>query len=264
MPSPPPSSKSSARRTTRRELLQAGVAAVAPLIVSARVFGSADAPAANDRVHVGVIGAGIRGRHLIGDMPGDGRVVALCDCFLPRVQRTLKPDAEGPDAAVLARFLEHDAADCAAYADYPAMIDEAKLDAILIAAPDHHHVQAAMLACQAGLDVYCEKPLSLTIREGRRLVEAVRRYDRVLQVGSQQQSMEMDKFACQFVRDGGLGKVSHVEVQNWPGPLRYEGLPEEPVPQGMHWDLFCAATPTRSRETSPTRRWCWWRTAGPR
>ena len=87
------------------------------------------------------------------------------------------------------------------------MIDEAQLDAVVITAPDHHHAHAAMLACQAGLDVYCEKPLSLTIGEGRRLVEAVRRYDRVFQVGSQQRSMEMDRFACQFVREGGIGKV---------------------------------------------------------
>ena len=125
------------------------------------------------------------------------------------------------------------------------MIDEARLDAVIITTPDHHHVQAAMLACQAGLDVYCEKPLSLTIGEGRRLVEAVRHYGRVLQVGSQQRSMEMDRFACQFVREGGIGKVSKVEVKNFPGPLLYEDLTSEPIPSGMHWDLFCGPRPLR-------------------
>jgi predicted dehydrogenase len=102
-----------------------------------------------------------------------------------------------------------------------------------------------MRACQAGLDVYCEKPLSLTVAEGRKLVVAVRRHRRVLQVGSQQRSMEMDRFACQFVRAGGLGRISYVELQNWPGPLRDGDLPAEPMPDGMAWDLFCGPTPSR-------------------
>jgi predicted dehydrogenase len=96
------------------------------------------------------------------------------------------------------------------------------------------------------MDVYCEKPLSLTIGEGKRLVEAVRHYDRILQVGSQQRSMEMDRFACKFVRDGGIGKISKVEVKNFPGPLRYDGLPTERVPNGMFWDQFCGPRPARS------------------
>jgi predicted dehydrogenase len=204
--------------------------ASAPLFIPSRVFGDRDAPGANDRVHIGVVGIGIRGRYLIRDMPADGRVTALCDCYLPRVERVRKAAPETKYAA---------------YADYRTMIDEAKLDAVIIATPDHHHVHAAILACRAGLDVYCEKPLSLTIGEGKKLVEAVRRYDRVLQVGSQQRSMEMDRFACQFVREGGIGKVPKVEVKNWPGPLRYEALPAEPVPDGMHWDLFCGPRPLR-------------------
>jgi predicted dehydrogenase len=204
--------------------------AYAPLIIPSRVFGGQDVPGANDRVYIGVVGIGIRGRYLIRDMPADERVTALCDCYLPRVEKVQKAAPETTYAA---------------YADYRTMIDQAKLDALIIATPDHHHVHAAILACRAGIDVYCEKPLSLTISEGRRLVEAVRRYDRVLQVGSQQRSMEMDRFACQFVREGGIGKVPKVEVKNWPGPLRYEALPAEPLPDGMHWDLFCGPRPLR-------------------
>lgn len=185
---------------------------------------------ANDQIAVGLIGAGIRGRVLARDMPGDARIVAVCDCYTPRIEqvRSLIPDKR-----------------ITAYSDYREMIAEAKLDAVVITAPDHHHVLAAMLACQAGLDVYCEKPLSLTIGEGKRLVAAVRHYRRVLQVGSQQRSMEMDRFACQFVREGGLGQISKVEVKNFPGPLPYEGVPGEPIPDGMHWDLFCGPRPTR-------------------
>jgi len=85
------------------------------------------------------------------------------------------------------------------------MLDDGELDAVVTGAPDHHHVQAALLACQLCLDAYCEEPLSLTIRQGRRLVEAVHSSGRVLQVGSQQRSRQMDRFASQSVREGGLG-----------------------------------------------------------
>jgi predicted dehydrogenase len=218
------------RRSSRREILRRSFVAAAPFIIPSVVFGDENAPGANERIDIGVIGAGIRGKQLIGDMPAGGQVVAVCDCYEPRIGevRKLKPDTT-----------------FTACTDYRAMIAEAKLDAVIIAVPDHHHVLAAMLACQAGLDVYCEKPLSLTIGEGKRLVEAVRHHHRVLQVGSQQRSMEMDRFACQFVREGGLGEVSRVEVQNWPGPIPREQLPEELIPEGLHWDLFCGPTPSR-------------------
>jgi predicted dehydrogenase len=218
------------RLWNRRNVLKSAGLAAGALIVPAHVFGDARRAGANERIDIGLIGAGIRGRNLIADMPADGRVVAVCDCHEARIDRVRKlyPD------------LSFDA-----YADYRAMIEDATLDAVIITAPDHHHVQAAMLACRAGLDVYCEKPLSLTIAEGRRLVEAVRHWGRVLQVGSQQRSMEMDRFACQFVREGGIGKVSKVEVKNFPGPLRYEDLPNEPMPGGMHWNLFCGPRPAR-------------------
>ena len=126
----------------------------------------------------------------------------------------------------------------------------ANVDAVIIATPDHHHVLAAILACQAGLHVYVEKPLSIAIAEGRALVDAVKRHGSVCQVGSQQRTMEMNRFACQFIRDGRLGKISHVQVQNYPGPMRYEGLPEksmpeQPVPEGHAWNLFCGPTPLR-------------------
>lgn len=211
---------------TRRQALRSGLFAAIPILVPAG-HTAADSP--GERVRLGLIGAGIRGRHLIGDMPDDARVVAVCDCFQPRIERALKLAPAG----------------CTAYTDYRKLIDDAKLDAVVITTPDHHHVHAALLACRAGLDVYCEKPLSLTIGEGRKLVEAVHRHGCVFQVGSQQRSMEMDRFACQFVREGGLGKIARVEVQNWPGPLGYGELAHEPKPDGMHWDLFCGPRPLR-------------------
>lgn len=231
-------------RINRRQILKSAVAA-APLLVNGPTLGRDGTTAPSERVNVGVIGLGIRGRYLIGNLPESARVVGVCDCYQPRIDRVFRPNPGTIFGKVLSRFVQRDAPSCASYVDYRKMLDRQQMDAVVIATPDHHHVLAAMLACQAGRDVYCEKPLSLTIAEGQRLVRAVRRHGRVLQVGSQQRSMEMDRFACQFVREGGLGKISHVEVQNWPSPLPDEALPAEMVPDGMHWDLFCGPTQLR-------------------
>ena len=112
-------------------------------------------------------------------------------------------------------------ADWKIYQDYRKLIEQPDLDAVIVAACDHHHVLASILACQAGKDVYCEKPLSLYIREGRALVTAARKYGRVVQHGTQQRTMEMNRFACEFVRDGGIGKIRAVECVNFKGPIPY-------------------------------------------
>ncbi len=125
------------------------------------------------------------------------------------------------------------------------MLDREKLDAVIIATPDHHHAQAALLALDAGLDVYLEKPLTITIREGRRLADKVKKTGRVLQVGSQQRTMEINRFACEFIRDGGLGKIAKVEVPNYPGPLSNLRFDAEPTPKGLDWNLFLGPTPLR-------------------
>ncbi len=236
-------SKSSSRRRFLRDAAAATAGMAMPYFVPSTVLGAPGRAGANERVIVGMIGAGIRGKYLVSDMPDDARVAALCDCCLPRVADVF--NGRGTFVAPLQPFRDRDAQRCDAYQDYRRMIDRVKLDAVVITTCDHHHVRAAMLACRAGLDVYVEKPLSLTIAEGRALVRAVKHYGRVCQVGSQQRSMEMNRFACRFVREGGIGKVAFVQVQNFPGPMRYTGLPEEPVPQGLDWDRFCGPTPVR-------------------
>ncbi|MEE8452380.1 MAG: Gfo/Idh/MocA family oxidoreductase [Thermoguttaceae bacterium] len=237
-------------RFSRRALLgrmaaTAGSAVAIPYLIPSEILSAQGRPGANDRVQIGVIGAGLRGKYLISNVPDEGRVAAICDFSNDRIAATLKLDSSGKHAFPPNRFRERDAARCATYQDYRRLIDEVALDAVMIATPDHHHILAAMLACQAGLDIYVEKPLSVAIAEGRALVNAVGRHRRVCQVGSQQRSMEMNRFACQAVREGLLGKISHVQVLNYPGPMRYEGLPEEPVPEGHAWDLFCGPTPLR-------------------
>ncbi len=109
--------------------------------------------------------------------------------------------------------------------DYRKLLDEKDIDAVIVATPDHGRVLACILACQAGKDIYAEKPLSLYIREGRLLVEAVQKYGRVVQVGSQQRSMEMNRFACEFVRTGGIGKIRRFRPSTTPAPIAFRGWP---------------------------------------
>jgi len=233
----------SRRRFFRRAAAAAAATLGVPLAVSSDVLGAGGLPGANERVQIGVIGCGVRGRYLIANVPDEGRVVAVCDCALSRVAGALNPT--GRFAKPLEKFRREDADRCATYQDYRKMLDAAQLDAVMIATPDHHHVLAAMLACRRGLDVYVEKPLSLYIAEGRAVVEAVKRHSIVCQVGSQNRSMEMNRFACAFLRDGRLGKISRVQLPCYPGPMRYEGLPEKPIPGDLNWDLFCGQTPLR-------------------
>lgn len=226
-------------KRTRRQLLQAiGIAtawSTASQIEPAR--------SASNILRIGVIGTGVRGKYLIGNLPESVRVTAICDCAPSRIASVLEP--QGAFASVLQQFKERDAANCTTYQDYRRMFDREQLDAVIIATPDHHHCLAAMLALQSGLDVYLEKPLSAYIGEGRLLVEMVKRTGRVLQVGSQQRTMEVNRFACEFIRNGGLGKISKVELPSYPGPLPMPFLDAEPALDGVDFDLFCGPTTLR-------------------
>jgi len=226
---------------TRRRFL-AGMAAAA---AAEKVLAADSARSTGDVLRVGVVGAGVRGKYLIGNLPETARVTALCDCAPSRLADTLNPT--GPFAAVLQRFRDADAARCTTYQDYRRMFDRERLDAVIIATPDHHHTLAALLALQAGLDVYLEKPLTVAVREGRVLADAVKRTGRVLQVGSQQRTMEINRVACEFIRNGGLGKISHVELPNYPGPLPMSAADDfsaEPA-DDVDWNLFCGPAPLR-------------------
>ena len=228
----------------RRGFLKSAAALSIPYFVPTHVLGGAGRSGANDQIQIGVIGCGVRGKYLISNMPQSGRVISLCDCSLTRIDSVREPTGEFVQP--LAKFASTEARACSTYQDYRKMLDHEKLDAVMIATPDHHHVLAAILACQAGMDVYCEKPLSLTIAEGRALVNAVKRHDRVLQVGSQQRTIAVNRFACEFIREGGLGKISHVELRNYPSPMRYASLPAERIPDDLDWNMFLGPTPLRA------------------
>jgi len=167
------------KQPTRREAMKRGAGMIGsmlatPLVRPSYALASTDPIRANERVHVGVMGMGARGKTHIGNLPPSVRVAAICDCATSRMADTLEP--KGPFAALLSQFRETAAARCATYQDYRRMFDhEKKLDAVIIATPDHHHALAATLALQAGLDVYLEKPLTVTIAEGRHLADVVKK-----------------------------------------------------------------------------------------
>ncbi len=173
---------------------------------------------------MGAIGVGGRATLLLQQLPESAQIVALSDCNLPR--------AEG--------FKSKHKGNWPIYQDYRKILDRKDIDAVIVATGEFQRVVPCIHACQAGKDVYAEKPLTLYIREGRALVNAVRHYDRVLQVGSQQRSMEMNRVACELVRSGRLGKVLEVRAMNYTGPeaAPAKPLPAQKVPKGLDWNVW--------------------------
>ena len=150
-----------------------------PYLVPCGVLAAGDKPA-NQRVGIGAIGVGHRASALLTQVPAGGQIVALCDCNLPR--------AEGFKAAKKGSWPVHQ--------DYRKLLERKDVNAVIIATADFQRVLPCIHACQAGKDVYAEKPLTLYIHEGRVLVNAVRRHARVFQVGSQQRSAAINRIAC--------------------------------------------------------------------
>lgn len=235
--------KLSRRRFLRQAALATGGGLAAPYLLPGGVLAAPGKPAPNDRVIIGFIGTGGRARQLMDHVPRGGRIVAISDCYRQRMAETLQQKKTN----------------WRTYQYYRQMLEKENLDAVVVATPDHARVLPCIHACQAGLDVYAEKPLTLTIAEGRVLVRAVRKYKRVFQVGSQQRTMEMNRFACELVRNGGIGKIKAVLGCKYPGPRRYTGLPEEPIPEGLDWDVWCAQTDLRPYNRQLHFSWMAWR-----
>ena len=210
---------------SRRTFTKAGLASTAiPYLLPKRAKG------ANDRIRVGVIGVGNRSGLLIDQLPEGAEIVAVADCYRKRME-----DAVGKRKA-----------NWRIYEDHRELLERKDIDGVIVGTNDHARVLCAMHAVEAGKDVYAEKPLSLYVAEGRALVRAVRKYNRVLQVGSQQRSMAMNQLACNFVKSGGLGRIRLVLGVNYPPPVRIGPMPEEAAPAGMNWDAWLGQTEERS------------------
>ena len=217
----------STNRRSRRYFLATAVTSVAAGIVNVpnfsprRVWGRTSAL---NQIRVGAIGVGGRASLLLQQLPESATIVALSDCNLPRAEK----------------FREKMNGDWPVYQDYRGLLDRKDIDAVIVATGDFQRVLPCIHACQAGKDVYAEKPLTLYINEGRALVNAVRRYDRVLQVGTQQRSMAVNRVACELVRNGGLGKILEVRAINYGRPEASPAtpFPESEIPKGLDWNLW--------------------------
>ena len=236
--------------SSRRTVLKS-IGASSALAASGRLPSAIDAasPAsANDKLRVGLIGAGNRAKWLtraLGRESHRAELVAVCDCHLPQIDVLAADNTRNPKAGDSWKR----------YQNYEQMFEQEDLDAVMIATPDHVRVRAAIIACAKGLDIYAEKPLSFSIPEGRALVKAVRKHKRVLQVGTQQRSTPINQYACEFVREGGLGKVSTILVKNYSASQPATGLDQQPVPEGMDWNRFCDQAPLLAYHELLHRRW---------
>ncbi len=220
----------------RRTFLKAalGTTVAAPQFVPSTALAAEGRPGANDRIHVGLIGSGHRSRDLTKESPADLKLVAVADCDLRQITGYRKEMKEVPGSVVTES--------CAAYQNYREMLDKEKLDGVFVATTTHSRASICIHAMQAGLDVYAEKPLTITIEEGQYLIRAERKYGRVVQVGTQQRSIDINNFGSDLVRNGAIGKVHTVICPNFIGPVLRGKLPTEPTPAEMNWDMWCHQT----------------------
>ena len=207
---------------SRRQVLKLGAASVvAPTVISSSVFGL-NAP--SERVNLAVIGAGSKAnggmRNFINHT--QAQIVALCDVNRKNLENT---------AHVAKVHKER------CYVDFRELLARQDVDAVLVGTPDHWHVPISIAAIEAGKDVYCEKPLSNTIAEGRALVNAVHKHKRIFQHGTQLRSLIKTRKVCELVRNGYLGNVTKVVIGSPAGHATGDH-PVQPVPEWLNWDLW--------------------------
>jgi predicted dehydrogenase len=228
---------------SRRDFAKTAAAAtVSTALSQARIIG------ANDRVRVGFIALGNRGDQVLDAFltHKDCEVTTICDIHQPYLNFASKKIGTSPKQ----------------FKDYRKVLDQKDLDAVAICTPDHWHALQAIHACQAGKDVYVEKPLSLCVAEGRKMVEAVRKYNRVSQVGIHRRSSPFVREAAEVVRGGYIGKVMAVRafhIQNeWPKGIG--DPPDEAPPKDFDWEAWLGPAPKKAYNKNRTFyrfRWFW-------
>ena len=218
----------------RRTMLKGIVFAGAPLILPSSVW--AQGTKANGKIRVGCVGMGTQMRGVMkGFRSNDGvEVVAVCD-----VDTTRRTAAfEG-----LKQAYKDGGPEVKAYADYRELLADKSIDAVIVATPDHWHAIITVEALKAGKDVYCEKPLTHNVKEAIAVMEAVKKYNRVLQTGSMQRSANQEfRVACELVRNNVLGKLKTIEINIGVPAIPYN-LKEEAMEPGLDWDRWCGPAP---------------------
>ncbi len=214
----------------RRVFMKRAAGASAALSISMAGPLTRKALGANDRVRVGVIGTGRQGVSNMQAFAKHGaEIAAVCDVYAPNLEKG-KLEA-GPDAAT--------------YTDFRKILDDKTIDVVINATPDHWHALPTVMACQAGKDVFVEKPISVAVEEGKAMVAAARKYKRVVQVGLWQRSNAHFQQAAQIVREGLLGKVTFVRTWNYSNsfPTGIGNPPDSDPPDGLDWDMWLGPAP---------------------
>jgi hypothetical protein len=215
---------------TRRGLLKAAAAAAvaSPYVITSAALGAGDKPPASQRIALGHIGVGGRGRALFGGFQHckGAQSVAVADCYQDRRESVAK------------------ACGGKAYRDFRELLARPDIDAVVIATPDHWHVPLAIAAARAGKDAYVEKPLAVCIEQDLACRKVFQEKQRIFQYGTQQRSSVHCRFGCELVRNGRIGKVHTLEVI---APNGHAGgsTVEAPVPAGFDYPMWCGPSPVR-------------------
>ncbi|WP_299584380.1 Gfo/Idh/MocA family oxidoreductase [uncultured Sunxiuqinia sp.] len=222
-------------KLNRRNFLgKAALGAAAVTIIPRHVMGGKGFVAANDRINLGFIGTGKQGGILLNyfaDNCKDLVPVAACDVYKTKLDRFVE------QAKTSLAKNGHATARMQAYEEYRDLLANPDVDAVVIATPDHWHAQMAVDAAKAGKDIYCEKPMALTVAEGRAMVEATRKYKRVFQTGNMQRSWRNFRHAVELVRNGYIGEIKEINVSVG-DPVIQCNLPSQKAPEALNWDLW--------------------------
>lgn len=222
----------------RREFIGKSAAAMAGFMIVPRFVLGGKKPdgsrylAPSDLISVGMIGAGKQARGLSGSFlsTGEVRIVALSEVYQAKAQlvkdRIKDYYSKNTEAGSYS--------DVPVYNDFRELLARKDIDAVIISTPDHWHAAMAVRAAEAGKDIYCEKPLSLTVKEGRAMVNAARKHKRVFQTGSMQRSWPEFRQTAELIRNGYIGEIKNIKVNVGPPPIPYT-LSAEPIPEGLDW-----------------------------
>jgi predicted dehydrogenase len=247
------------RRTFSRT---AASAAAATSVVAALAPGRA--LGANEQVRLGFIGVGNRGCQLLRGFlaHSDAKIVALCDVYEPYLNgayERLDPRFRGLGKRI--PQMPAIEGEVARVKDFRMILDRKDVDAVVIATPDHWHALQTIAACRAGKDVYIEKPLSMTIVEGRAMVDAARKHDRIVQVGTHRRSSRLYAQLAQVVRSGAIGKVTvaRAAYASNMSPAGIGHAPASDPPDGLDWDKWLGPRPDRPfQATILPYKFRWW------
>jgi predicted dehydrogenase len=226
---------------SRRHFIKQSATALAGFIIAPRFVLGGNRPDGtkyippSDMITLGFIGCGKQGRILSNYFlsTNEIRIRALSEVYKDKSElmlKTIKTNQEKSNQPVNDN-------DIAVYNDFRELLFRKDIDAVVIATPDHWHAAVAVRAAEAGKDIYCEKPLSLTVKEGRAMVKATRKHHRVFQTGSMQRSWPEFRQAVEIVRNGFIGEIKSIKVNVGPPPAAYN-LPEQPVPDGLDWSKW--------------------------